>query len=273
MRRSGTADDSPLPEPVVSPGAYDAEYYLHACGGSEEWRASDGREVAPVYEWALKMAGFRSHDVVVDIGTGRGELLALAARSGADRAIGVEYSPAAVELARRTIAVHGAEQRAEVILADARAIPVEDHAADLVFLLDVVEHLSPSELDDALAEALRLLRPGGRLLIHTMPNATIYAVTYRLQRLLSRRRRREWPRDPRNDHERLMHVNEQTVTTLRRSLRRAGFRPAKVWLGEWIYTDFISEERAKNLYHRLAAHRPTARLGRGDLWADAVRPG
>lgn len=80
----------------------------------------------------------------------------------------------------------------------------------------------------------------------------------------------DWPADPRGAYEQAMHVNEMTVTSLRRALRQAGFADPEVWLGEWMYVDFVPEERAKLTYHRLAKRRLTARLGRGDLWARAT---
>jgi hypothetical protein len=45
-----------------------------------------------------------------------------------------------------------------------------------------------------------------------------------------------------------------------------------VRLGKWVYTDFIPDDSAKNLYLRLVAHCLTARLGVGDLWAEARKP-
>ncbi len=107
---------------------------------------------------------------------------------------GARYFEDAVAFARHTIEVHGVGEKAEVILVDARAIPVRDGQADLVTLLDVVEHLTPVELPGTLAEARRLLRPGGRLLVHTFPNRTIYEIVYKLQRALVPWRRRSWPR-------------------------------------------------------------------------------
>jgi SAM-dependent methyltransferase len=139
-------------------------------------------------------------------------------------------------------------------------------------MLDVVEHLTADELATALSEARRLLRPGGRLLIHTLPNRTIYAVTYRLQRLAWPPRWRAWPRDPRNEHERLMHVGEQTVGSLRRALKRAGFPAPRVWVGDIVYDAFVPPGRARTTYHRLARRRLTRRLGGADIWAIARAP-
>jgi ubiquinone/menaquinone biosynthesis C-methylase UbiE len=256
----------PLEPPAVPPEAYDEHYYRHVNIGADAWRESRGAEPDPLYEGALRLAELRPGEVVVDVGCGRGELLVEAMRLGASRAIGVEYAPAAVELARETIAVAGISDTS-VVRADARALPLEDASADLVTMIDVVEHLTGRELAAALREVRRVLRPGGRIFVHTMPNALIFRVTYRLLRV----GHRGWPADPRTRHEQLMHVGEQTRGSLRRALRRAGFQPVEVWLGRWVRTDFLPP-RAGALYQRLAARRLTAPLGVADLWARAVRP-
>lgn len=254
-----------LPPPAVPPDAYDEHYYRQVCAGAEAWSASGGAAADPLYEGALRLAGLEAGEVVVDVGCGRGELLAVAARLGAARAVGVEYAAAAVALARETLAAAGQSANAEVLEADARALPLEDDSADLVTMLDVVEHLAPGELDAALREARRVLRPGGRVFVHTMPNRLIFSVTYRFQRFLHR----SWPANPRTEHERRMHVNEQTRGSLRRSLHDAGFIRPDVWLGEWVRTDFVPSKFAAGLYTELASHRLTRPLGVADLWARA----
>lgn len=259
-------------KPAVDPAVYDESYYRDSCAGSVVWQRSGGAELDPLYAGSLERAGLRPGELVVDVGTGRGELLVAALERGAASAIGIEYSPDAAELARHTLAVHDAGDRAEVLLADARVLPLPDERADLVTMLDVVEHLTADELDAALAEARRILRPGGRILIHTLPSRTLYEVTYRLQRSLTPRRRREWPREPRNDFELRMHVGEQTVRSLRAALRRAGFEEVDVAPGLWIHDTFVPDERPRRLYRRLARFPLTRRLGAADLWAQARRP-
>jgi len=262
---------SSLPLPVVPPDVYDDEYFRQCCAGAAEWSASGGREVAPVYRVALQRAGFRPGAVVVDVGTGRGELPVVAAEMGAARAFGVEYSAAAIELAYRTAEAHGATDRVEFILADARSIPVPSGFADLVTMLDVVEHLAQPELDRALAEAHRMLRPGGNVLIHTFPTRTIYNVTYRVLRWSHPAWRRRWPVDPRNDYERLLHINEQSVSTLRRALRRAGFARPNVKVGLWVYTEHVPAASAKRVYHALARVPVLRPLGVSNIWAEATK--
>ncbi len=172
-------------------------------------------------------------------------------------------------MAQRTLEVREAGDRAEVVQGDVRDVPLADGCADLVTMLDVVEHLSPAELALAYREAHRLLRPGGRVLVHTAPNRSVYEITYRLQRIARPGRPRRWPADPRNDYERQMHVNEQTLGSLRRDLRAAGFERVRAELGEWLYTDFVPDERARRLYPRLARLGLTRRLAVMDLWAEA----
>jgi cyclopropane fatty-acyl-phospholipid synthase-like methyltransferase len=259
---------SALPDPSVPATVYDEEYYRTRCAGYADWTDSDGARVAGIYPGFLQRASLRRGETVVDLGTGRGELLVTAIDMGAVHAYGVEYSPAAVRMARQTIEVHGAGDRAEVVLADARSVPLPDECADLVCLLDVVEHLTPDELHAALTEARRMLRPGGRVVAHTMPNRLTYDVTYRALRPIIGR---SWPKDPRNSFERAMHVNEQTLRSLRRSFSAAGFETT-AQLGTWIRADFPPTARARRIYRALARLGPLAQLAVSDIWAFGTKP-
>jgi predicted SAM-dependent methyltransferase len=176
-----------------------------------------------------------------------------------------------VQLAAQTVQRRNVADRAAVVLADARQLPLPDQCADLVFMLDVIEHLAPVELARALTEAHRVLRPGGRLIGHTFPTRTIYDVTYRAMRTASRLRGHAWPADPRNDYEHRMHVNEQTRGALRAALRGAGFSSPTVQFGEWLHTEFVPSESGRAAYRWMAGHRLTRSLAVADLWVDAAR--
>lgn len=262
---------SGLEPPRVSPDEYDEAYYRTACAGHEEWVQSGGANQAGIYKGIVRRSGLAPGMRVCDIGAGRGELVALAAEHGAKWAIGVEYSPAAAGLAAQSMAQRRVGDRATVVIADARRLPLPDGCSDLVFMIDVIEHLAPAELAATLAEAHRVLRPGGRLFAHTFPTSTIYHVTYRGMRLAARAAGRRWPVDPRNDYEHRMHVNEQSRGRLRHSLRDAGFRSPDVSVGEWVYTDFLPSPRARSLVERMARWRLTSRFAVADLWVTATK--
>jgi SAM-dependent methyltransferase len=98
---------------------------------------------------------------VLEIGCGRGGFSRYLAEHGADL-VAADFSPAAVEMARRALDPH---HRAEAIVADIEAIPFERDSFDLVLSLDTIEHVPhPTR---AVAELVRVLRPGGRLVLTT----------------------------------------------------------------------------------------------------------
>ena len=94
---------------------------------------------------------------IVDVGCGTGGNLPMLARFGA--VTGVERSPAAAERAR-------ARGAGPIVVASAEATGLAAGTADLVTMLDVLEHLDDDRA--GLAEVWRLLRPGGRLVL-TVP--------------------------------------------------------------------------------------------------------
>jgi SAM-dependent methyltransferase len=170
---------------------------------------------------------------VLDVGCGRGEILRRCADLGV-QAHGVDYSPVAVRMARKVVAgdrdVTGS---VAVYRADAKHLPFPDSFFTRVLMFDVVEHLHPGELRRALAEARRVLVPGGRLVIHTAPNAWYDQYAYPLVRLV-RSLMGQGARYPANPRAIVpanvdVHVNEQSALGLWLLLRRAGFA-SRVWL-------------------------------------------
>lgn len=207
----------------VRPERYDRAYFLNSCEGYEEFVVSEGAHLSRRLKQSFEIAEVRPGMRVLDVGCGRGEIVRRCAELGVE-VYGVDYAPVAVRMAREAGAVYQA---------DAKQLPFPDACFDRVLMFDLVEHLHPWELDRALAEARRVLHPAGRLIVHTAPNAWYDRCAYPLVRLVRTLMGQGdiYPKDPRAvipvnlD----VHVNEQSVLSLWRVLRRAGFR-ARVWL-------------------------------------------
>lgn len=229
-----------LPEenvrPSLPPHLYSAEYFLTACEGYEEWLASEGQHLSRRLASAFQVASVGPGMAVLDIGCGRGEIVRHCARLGAN-VCGIDYAPVAVRMTRDLIRAERDEPppgQMGVCLADAKYLPFPGEYFDRVLMFDVVEHLYPWELHQALMEVRRVLKPDGRLIVHTAPNRWYNRYAYPLVRLVrtAMGQGANYPRDPRqfgvaaNVH---VHVNEQSLFSLRRVLARAGFR-STVWL-------------------------------------------
>jgi ubiquinone/menaquinone biosynthesis C-methylase UbiE len=107
---------------------------------------------------ANEIAEVGAGDHVVDIGCGPGNAARLAARRGA-RVTGIDPSPAMLRVARAV------RRRAGMVWAEgsAEALPVSDGTATVVWALATVHHWRDVKL--GLSEVLRVLAPGGRLLV------------------------------------------------------------------------------------------------------------
>jgi arsenite methyltransferase len=120
----------------------------------------------------------RPGEVVLDVGSGAGTDLLLAARQvgAGGRAIGVEMTTEMLERCRSSITESGL-QHVEVRQGDAEHLPIADDSIDAVISNGVLS-LVPNK-ERALREISRVLRPGGRLLLADI------ALTSRLGRMLS----------------------------------------------------------------------------------------
>jgi SAM-dependent methyltransferase len=131
--------------------AFEQEGWERAAARYEaNFAAATRNFLAPLAEAAGAAPGIR----LLDLACGTGALAAAAAARGA-AVVGIDFAPAMLREARR---LHpGLDFRA----ADATALPFAEAAFDAVAMSFGIHHLSQPER--CLAEAFRVLRPGGRL--------------------------------------------------------------------------------------------------------------
>jgi SAM-dependent methyltransferase len=117
------------------------------------------RATADHYLDLLAGTGVPAHGRLLEIGCGAGNFLVRAADRGFD-VTGLEYSPFAVDRARKNLGSRGRVLHGEIGM-----LAAEHDAYDVCVLCDVIEHVrDPAAF---LRELFRLLRPSGVLLVVT----------------------------------------------------------------------------------------------------------
>jgi SAM-dependent methyltransferase len=166
--RAGARDPFAAAKPGQAPARPRLLSYVGRWGRARRWLPSD----------ALR---------VLDIGCAGGYgSVAIVARAREPRVIvGVERDPELLARARRHF------PWLTMIDADGSELPLADSCTDAVLLLDVIEH--DAEPERVLAEAHRVLRPGGTIIVsvpHRGPTRHLDAVNVYAA---LRRRRPSWP--------------------------------------------------------------------------------
>ena len=142
---------------------------------SAPWNVFARRVVLP---WTLSERDPLSGDVL-EIGAGSGAMAAALLTNAEDvRLTAVDVDPAMVEVIRRRLQPFGDRARAEV--ADAAQLPYDDGAFDVVCSWLMLHHTI--EWERCLAEAVRVLRPGGWLVGYDLTDTRLARIIHRLDR-------------------------------------------------------------------------------------------
>ena len=125
--------------------------------------------------WAelLDRMGLRGDERILDLGCGRGAVLLMAAQHlTTGRAVGVDLwrsvdqSGNSAEATRRNAIAEGVADRVELHTGDMTALPFADNSFDVVVSSLAIHNISGrAGREKAINEAVRVLRPGGRLMI------------------------------------------------------------------------------------------------------------
>lgn len=192
----------------------------------------------------------RPGELVADLGCGSGRALLWNRDLGATM-VGIDIAPFFSQDARREV---------DLMLGDLRTLPFADATFDKAWSLDVLEHLSPDALSAMLAEAARVLKPGGSLFVytHVRKNARI-AVGLRLVNKLAGLLDRLGIVDLRQEHLRKSdHVNPlRDIPHLEAVADAAGFRIGRITFYTPIVGGFV-----ENILVRIAERAMAKRAAR-----------
>jgi arsenite methyltransferase len=141
------------------------------CSGFGLYASRRGKFV--VWAELLRNLKLRGDERVLDLGCGRGAVLLLAAQHlTTGRAVGVDLwrvkdqSGNAVEATRRNAVAEGVADRVELHTADMTLLPFANDSFDLVVSSIAIHNVKgQAGRNKVIDEAVRVLRPGGRLMI------------------------------------------------------------------------------------------------------------
>ena len=139
---------------------YDAAYYegLHP----HHWFKNPARKYLERDRDVLRVVAPRPDDLVVELGSARGDVSFLLARHCRE-VVGVDAAPEAIAMAE-TERLRRGLPNVRWLEADVAAMPaIAAGSIDSVAAIDLVEHIDDPTLCAMLAECRRILKPGGRL--------------------------------------------------------------------------------------------------------------
>ena len=117
-------------------------------------------DLEPAAEHVVELAELHPGECVLDLGCGTGNAALLAARAGA-AVTGIDPASRLLEIARERLAADGLD--GSFVVGDAQALPFRDGEFDAV--LSVFGVIFAVDAERALSEAIRVLKPTGRMLI------------------------------------------------------------------------------------------------------------
>jgi ubiquinone/menaquinone biosynthesis C-methylase UbiE len=125
---------------------------------------SMNRRHSKVTEWGLKHVSIQNRDTILDVGCGGGMTVArLAAIATEGKTYGIDYAEASVAASRKANRKRIAAGRVEVLLGSVSHLPFADQMFDLVTAVET--HYFWPDLNADMQEVLRVLKPGGALII------------------------------------------------------------------------------------------------------------
>ena len=135
-------------------GHYDLLNRVLSAGLDQRWRAR-----------AVRALALTPADTLLDLCTGTADvaLAAIAARPGAGRVIGVDFSHEMLRLGLRKVRGKGVSSRVGLAQGDAMRLPLQDRSVDAAVISFGIRNVQAPDV--ALDELSRVLRRGGRLAI------------------------------------------------------------------------------------------------------------
>lgn len=133
-------------------GKYDGLNRVISFGIDVKWRKK-----------VVAIATAKNPKNILDIATGTGDLAISMAKSDAQKIIGLDISEGMLSVGRKKVAEKNLENKIELVQGDSEALPFDENSFDAVTVAFGVRNFE--HLKKGLSEILRVLKPGGKLVI------------------------------------------------------------------------------------------------------------
>ena len=144
-------------------GNYDGLNRVISFGIDVKWRKK-----------VLQLVTKTNPKTILDIATGTGDLAILMSQTNADKIIGLDISSGMLEVGRKKIEAKKLTHKIELLLADSENMPFENNTFDAITVAFGVRNFE--NLEQGLSEILRVLRPGGKLVVLECSRPTLPVV-------------------------------------------------------------------------------------------------
>lgn len=215
---------------------YNKDYLYRVCGGGEEFK---NNSFSQRFFEAINIANLNPKDNVLDIGGGRGEIAFLSAKIGAHVTV-IDYSKTAINIIKNYSKKPSFKNFIiDSRLMDAKKLDFKEGSFDKIFLLEVIEHLTTSEINQVFKETLRVLKKDGTLILSTGPNKLIIKPIFFLAKLLFPKK--EW-------ESRKFHINEQSFWSLKKLFNKFNltYTIYPIEASNWFYGQIINNGNINN---------------------------
>jgi demethylmenaquinone methyltransferase / 2-methoxy-6-polyprenyl-1,4-benzoquinol methylase len=142
-------------------GNYDFLNHFLSLGIDTLWRRKAIRELRTIRP-----------KLILDVATGTGDFAVEALRLHPDKVIGIDISEGMLEMGRRKMVKRGLGSRIELRCADSEKLPFEENKFDAIIVAFGVRNFE--NLGTGLREMLRVLKPGGKVVILEFSKPTAF---------------------------------------------------------------------------------------------------
>ncbi len=134
-------------------GEYDGLNRVISLGLDQKWRDN-----------VVDLVAQSKPDVIMDIATGTGDLvIKMAQKTNATKLIGLDISSGMLEIGKIKVSKEELDDRIEMVLGDSENLKYDDNSIDAITVSYGVRNFE--NLEKGLSEILRVLKPGGILVV------------------------------------------------------------------------------------------------------------